>query len=75
VVVGRLFAWEEGMVKECWLLLVNIVLHVNVSDRWRWNLDLTYGYSVYGVYYSLTCHILAELVVNQRMPSKASLFV
>jgi len=34
-----LWDWEEELVGECRLLLANVVLQVNTSDRWRWRLD------------------------------------
>ncbi|MCH92241.1 receptor-like kinase, partial [Trifolium medium] len=50
----RLFAWEEALAVECCLLLVDVVLQVNVADRWCWNLDPPKGYTVSGVYHWLT---------------------
>jgi len=34
----RLFAWEEGLVRECAVQLSLVVLQVGVSDRWIWKL-------------------------------------
>jgi hypothetical protein len=50
----RLFAWEEECVRECSVLLHDIVLQDHLSDRWRWLLDPVNGYSVKGTYNFLT---------------------
>ncbi|KEH35521.1 hypothetical protein MTR_3g093740 [Medicago truncatula] len=42
----RLLAWEEDSVRECSLLLHNVVLQENVTDTWRWLMDPSHGYSV-----------------------------
>jgi len=77
----RLLAWEEESVRECSLLLLNVVLQVNVSDTWRWNLDIAHGYSVKEAYRYITSHedhMDRSSVVNvwhRHIPSKVSLFV
>jgi len=50
----QLLAWEEDSVRECILLLHNVVLQVNVFDKWRWLLDLIHGYSVREAYRHIT---------------------
>lgn len=50
----RLFTWEEYQIEGCSLLLDNIFLQKNVSDKWVWKLDLIDGYSVKGDYNILT---------------------
>ncbi|XP_024628614.1 uncharacterized protein [Medicago truncatula] len=52
----RLLAWEEESMRECITLLVNIVLQVNIHDRWRWLLDPVHEYSVGGTYRFLTTY-------------------
>lgn len=41
-------------IEGCSLLLDNIFLQKNVSDKWVWKLDLIDGYSVKGDYNILT---------------------
>ena len=60
----RLLAWEEESVRECSLLLLNVVLQVNAFDTWRWNLDTAHGYSVKEAYRHITNH---EVHVNNRI--------
>ena len=31
----RLWVWEEELVEECRILLTNVALQTNVSDRWQ----------------------------------------
>jgi len=77
----RLLAWEEESVRECYVLLHNIVLQENVEDTWRWLLDPIHGYSVRGAYCFLTTSselVDRSQVVNiwhKHIPSKVSLFV
>jgi len=47
----RLFAWEEESVRECVVLLSNIVLQDTVQDSWKWLLDPAHGYSVKSLYH------------------------
>jgi hypothetical protein len=78
---SRLLAWEEESVRECYVLLHNIVLQDNVNDAWRWLLDPSNGYSVRGVYRFLTDsgelvdRSLVDDIWHQHIPSKVSLFV
>lgn len=46
----RLWEWEEALLGECRILLHNIPMQVNVTDKWQWKLDPDDGYSVRGVY-------------------------
>lgn len=50
----RLLAWEEESVRECSILLYNIVLQESVTNTWRWLLDPIHGYSVREAYRFLT---------------------
>jgi len=49
----RLLAWEEECVRECSVLLHNVVLQGVITDRWQWLLDPVNGYSVKGTYHFL----------------------
>lgn len=40
--------------RECAVLLCNIVLQDNCNDYWKWLPDPSYGYSVHGAYHYLT---------------------
>jgi len=62
----RLFAWEEESVRECYVLLHNIVLQNTVHDSWWWFLDSVHGYSVWGVYRHLTstCDVVDRSLVD-----------
>jgi hypothetical protein len=77
----RLFAWEEESVRECSLLLHNIVLQDNVTDKWRWLLDPLHGYSVRESY-KFFAHSGADVdrscvdeVWHRQIPLKVSLLV
>ena len=77
----RLFAWEEENVRECSLLLHNIVLQDTVHDTWRWVLDPISGYTVQGAYRFFTTtgdvvdKSLVDDVWHKYIPSKVSLLV
>jgi len=77
----RLLAWEEESVRECLVLLHNIVLQENVEDTWRWLLDPIHGYSAQGAYRFLTtsADVLDRSQIvdvwHQQIPSKVSVFV
>jgi hypothetical protein len=77
----RLFAWEEENVRECSLLLHNFVVHVNVTDTWRWTLDTIHGYSVREAYRFITTYkdqadrSIVDNVWHKHISSKVSLFV
>ena len=51
----RPLAWEEECVRECSVLLFNVVLQDVIIDRWKWLLDPVNGYSVKGTYHSHDC--------------------
>jgi hypothetical protein len=77
----RLFAWEEESVRECSVLLHNLVFQENVQDTWTWLLDPRHGYSVRGAYRFLTTagdlgdrHQTID-IWHQQIPSKVSVFV
>jgi hypothetical protein len=77
----RLFAWEEESVRECYLLLHNIVLQDSVHDIWRWNLDPVHGYTARGAYRFFTTtgdmvnRSLVDDIWHRHAPSKVSLLV
>ena len=76
----RLFAWEEECVRECSVLLHDIVLQEHLPDRWRWHLDPVNGYSVKGTYIYLpsatepTTRGLVKDVWIKNVPLKVSIF-
>jgi len=43
------FAWEEELVGEIKLLLLNVTLQVNKNDRWLWWLENLKSFSVHSV--------------------------
>jgi len=45
---------EDDLVGECRELLHNVIMQVNVEDKWIWQLEPGVGYSVCGVYDFLT---------------------
>ena len=75
----RLWVWEEELVEECMILLTNIVLQTNVSDKWQWELDKKDGYTVRDVYQALThtaasnLDRTANLVWHKQVPQKVSI--
>jgi hypothetical protein len=77
----RLLAWEEDSVRECTLLLHNVVLQVNVLDKWRWLLDPVNGYSVREAYRHITTsgeqvdRSVVDDVWHRYIPQKVSMFV
>lgn len=77
----RLFAWEEECVRECSLLLTNIVLQDGVSDSWRWLLDPHNGYTVREAYRLLTSNDIlsdgtqVDDVWHKTIPTKVSVLV
>jgi len=76
----RLFAREEAYVRECYVLLHDIVLQTHLLDRWSWLLDPVNGYSVKGTYIFLTTATepttrgLVEDVWIKNFPLKVSIF-
>jgi hypothetical protein len=76
----RLLAWEEESVRECVVLLNNVILQVNRLDSWRWLLDPIHGYSVRGTYRFLTSAdeplngVAVYNVWHKLVPSKVSIF-
>jgi len=77
----RLMAWEEESVRECSVLLSNVVLQENIQDHWRWVLDPIHGYSVSGTYRYLSsaAEPMATSAFNdvwdKLVPVKVSIFV
>lgn len=77
----RMLAWEEESVRECLVLLHNIVLQDDVNDRWSWLIDPTHSYSVRDAYHLITSfgeQVDRSPVVDvwhRNIPAKVSLFV
>jgi len=77
----RLLAWEEESVRECSLLLFNVVLQANASDSWRWLSGNAQDYSVKEAYRLISnngVQLDRSRVVNvwhRHIPAKVSLFV
>lgn len=67
------------MVRECRLLLTDVVLNVSIADRWNWHLDNNDGYSVRSVYHMLTVdnskvlEAHSNLIWHRRVPAKVSI--
>lgn len=78
----HLFLWEEEYVRECYVLLHNIVLQDTANDSWRWLLDPVNGYSVKVFYHYITTTTgeftdtsLVDDVQHKHIPSKVSVLV
>ncbi|GAU10307.1 hypothetical protein TSUD_421680, partial [Trifolium subterraneum] len=76
----HLFAWEEDLVLECYAVLENLFLQVDVMDKWIWRPDPSIGYSVRSAYHLLT-HLVPvtmathnDFIWNKVGPLKVSLF-
>jgi len=41
------------MIEECRAILLDVHLHVNISDAWKWHPNQGDGYTVRGVYQML----------------------
>ncbi|GAU36101.1 hypothetical protein TSUD_277120 [Trifolium subterraneum] len=76
----QLWVWEEEMLRECQILLLNITLQVQSSDRWQWQPDPDEGYTVRGAYQLLTSQVSATmddaetLIWHSQVPLKVSIF-
>jgi len=46
----RLLAWENGLVRECQTLLLNVSVQVASFDPWIWTPDPIVGYSIRSAY-------------------------
>jgi hypothetical protein len=46
----RLFAWEEELVGELILLLQNVILQVDMDDKWLWTLESSHVFAVRSAY-------------------------
>ena len=72
-------AWEEESVRECTVLLNNVILQVNIKDHWRWLLGPIHGYSVSGnfnIWHKLApskVSIFAWRLLQNRIPTKHNL--
>jgi hypothetical protein len=68
-------------VRECSVLLHNIVLQENIHDPWRWLLDPSHGYTMREAYRFLTNNwnfvdrTLVDDIWHKHIPSKVTLFV
>ncbi|GAU31515.1 hypothetical protein TSUD_332900 [Trifolium subterraneum] len=76
----HLWAWEEEMLGECQVLLLDITLQAQLSDTWIWRTDPVSGYSVRGAYQLLTTHpsdpheAALDLIWHKQVPLKVSIF-
>ncbi|CAJ2641323.1 unnamed protein product [Trifolium pratense] len=76
----RLRAWEEELLRECQLLLLDISLQDQTLDRWQWSPDPDAGYTVAGGYQILThqasvaLHDAENLIWHPQVPLKVSIF-
>jgi len=76
----RLWVWEEEMLGECIILLRSVSLQFNVSDTWRWQLDISAGYTVSNAYQLVTSQDSPQvdraeaLVWHKHVPLKVSIF-
>ncbi|GAU17363.1 hypothetical protein TSUD_232390 [Trifolium subterraneum] len=77
----RLRAWEEELVLDCVERLSNVVLQVNVHDRWVWKLHPSHCYTVRSAYAFLTA---TDINLNEgfnrflwlkSIPLKVNIFV
>ena len=71
--------WEEEIVKECRILLANVVVQSYVSNRWQWDPDIHHRYTVRGAYHALTSmtpltsDASEHLVWHKQVPLKVSI--
>ena len=67
------------MVDECRILLTNVVVQSNVSDRWQWDSNIHDDYTVRGAYQALTymdapaCDATENLIWHKQVPFKVSI--
>jgi hypothetical protein len=77
----RLFAWEEELAGELRLLLINVTLQVDRSDRWTWRLDPSFVYTVRSSYNFINASVHVDPVISvsslwlKQVPLKVVLFV
>jgi len=75
-----LWVWEEDLLEECRLLLLNVSLHPLSFDVWQWLPDPSSGYSVHSVYAMLTTQEVPQvtqdvnLIWHKQVPLKVSVF-
>jgi hypothetical protein len=75
----RLLAWEEELVEECRDFFLPVSLQESVTDRWLWLPNQDGGYTVRGVYDTLTSqeqpqlHQNMELIWHKQVPIKVSI--
>jgi len=76
----RLLTWEEELAKECSMIISNIHLQVEVTDRWHRLLDRSRVYSVWGVHHYLTSpqmhqvEVVFDLIWHKNVMLKVSIF-
>jgi len=67
------------LVRECRLLLSDIVLQVSIVDRWNWHLDNNGGYYVCSVYRMFTVDdsqvldMVSKFIWHKHVPTKVSI--
>jgi len=77
----RLFAWEEELLGELRLLILNVTLQVDRCDSWKWRLDPSSVFIVRSAYNFINDNGLIDLVVpasslwHKDVPLKMILFV
>ena len=75
----RLWEWKEELLGKCKILLSDVTLQDQSSDRWLWKLDLVGGYSVRSVYQMLiiddshTLYATSNLIWHRHVPAKVSI--
>jgi hypothetical protein len=76
----QLWAWEEGLLRECQTLLHDFFLQAQSPDRWLWQPDPDNGYTVWGAYQLLTSHPpvsldpATDLICHKQVSLKVSVF-
>jgi len=76
----HLWAWKKELLWECMILLLNVTLQGNSSDKWQWKLDPEGGYMVRGAYKLLTnqadhtFNAASNLTWHKQVHLKVSIF-
>jgi len=74
----QLFAWEEQLIEECRVVLLDVSLQVNIPDEWMWRPNKGDGYTVREVYQMLTrqkdhnLDAILDSVWHKQVPLKIS---
>ena len=75
-----LWVWEEELLKECRLLLLDVSLQTILADVWQWLPDPSRGYTIRGAYDILTSQEAAQirhdldLAWHPQVPLEVSIF-